>query len=171
MVKEKNLLSTLTPDQRIEILRRNWMSHDARWQYATFQELGVEKGNELNHTVSKQMGRTVMYRLMNALEIARVRSIEELKAICEVTMDLYYPPPRFVYHFDLVSENTLFAVMEHCTIYENVKRAGMADLYECACVAMHAGWFEALDIEVEEKLTKSLKNGDERCEFLFKIKT
>lgn len=59
--------------------------------------------------------------------------------------------------------------MEHCSIYENVRKAGIADQYQCACINMHAGWCEALDIEAEEEITKSLKKGDEFCKFIFKV--
>lgn len=45
---------SLTPEEQIKFLRKNWLSHDARWQYATFQELGIEKGNKLNQDVSFQ---------------------------------------------------------------------------------------------------------------------
>ncbi len=165
-----NLLSSLTTDQQIEILRKNWMSHDARWQYATFQELGIEKGNKLNQDVSRQMGKVIMYRLMNALGISNVKTIEEFKDICEVIMELCHPAPRFVYHFERKSDTSLLAIMEYCSIYENVKKAGIEDQYECACFAMHSGWCEAINIKAEEEIRKSLNRGDEFCEFIFKVK-
>ncbi len=167
---ERDLLSSLTTDQKIEILRKNWMSHDARWQYATFQELGIEKGNKLNQDVGRQMGKVVTHRLMNALGISHVNTIEKFQAICEAIMELCYPAPRFIYHFERKSDTSLYAVMEYCSIYENVKKAGIADQYDCACFAMHAGWCDALGIEAEEEISKSLKKGDEFCEFIFKVK-
>lgn len=45
--KQADLLSSITNQQRIEILRKNWMSHEARWQMAVFQEFGWEKETNL----------------------------------------------------------------------------------------------------------------------------
>lgn len=167
---EKNLLQSLTDPQKIEILRKNWFSHDARWQYTTFLELGVKKGNELNYKVSKQIGKVIMYRLMNALKISSIQTIEEFQAILKAAMDLYYPSPQFIYSFKREANTTLLAIMNFCSIYENVKKAGISEQYKCACFAMHSGWFEALGIEVMEELKKSLKEGNEYCEFHLKIK-
>ncbi|MFX0093242.1 MAG: DUF6125 family protein [Candidatus Hodarchaeota archaeon] len=168
MVK-RNLLSSLTKDQQIDILRKNWISHDARWQYATFLELGIDKGNKLNQDISYQMGKVVTYRLMNALGISQIGDIEELQAFMEATMELYYPAPGFIYHFERTSNTSLHAIMEYCGIFENVKKAGIADQYECACISMHSGWLKALNIEGKEERTKCLKKGDEFCEFIFKV--
>ncbi|UCG00686.1 MAG: L-2-amino-thiazoline-4-carboxylic acid hydrolase [Candidatus Heimdallarchaeota archaeon] len=168
-MSEINLLSSLSNDQQIEILRKNWMSHDARWQYVTFQELGIEKGNKLNQDVSHQMGKVITYRLLNALGISQVNTIKEMQTIFHTIMELCYPAPRFIYHFEQKSDSSLLAVMEYCTIYENVKKAGIADQYECACSAMHLGWCEAMKIDAEEKITRSLKKGDDFCEFIFKV--
>ncbi|MFX1507115.1 MAG: hypothetical protein ACFFDC_13630 [Promethearchaeota archaeon] len=167
---EKDLLKSLTETQKIDILRKNWFSHDARWQYATFLELGVEKGNELNYKVSNQIGKVIMHRLMNALNMDSIRTIEEFQAILEAAMDLYYPSPQFVYHFKRRNDISLLGIMEFCSIYENVQKAGISDQYKCACFAMHSGWFEALGIEVLEELKKSLKDGDGLCEFHLTIK-
>lgn len=167
---ERNLLNSLTEAKKIEILRKNWFSHDARWQYATFLELGIEKGNELNYKVSNQIGRVIMHRLMNALKISSIQTLEEFRAILKAAMDLYYPSPQFIYDFTPETETSLLAIMKFCSIYENVKKAGIADQYKCACFAMHSGWFEALGIEVKEELTKSLKKGDEFCEFHLNVK-
>ncbi|MFX0211514.1 MAG: hypothetical protein ACFFDT_36390 [Candidatus Hodarchaeota archaeon] len=167
---ERNLLQSLNDAQKIEILRKNWFSHDARWQYATFLELGFEKGNKLNYKVSNQIGKVIMHRLMNALNMSSIQTIEEFQAILEAAMDLYYPSPQFIYYFKRESNTSLLGVMKFCSIYENVQKVGISDQYKCACIAMHSGWFEALGIKVMEELKKSLKEGDEFCEFYLRIK-
>lgn len=168
MVKSK-LLSSIPVEKRIEAILKCWMSHDARWQFFTFQELGIEKGNELNQRVSHEIGKIMMHRALNALEITHVTTIEELQAILEAVMELYYPSSNFLYHFEQKSDATLRAIMEYCSIYENVKKAGIADQYECGCVAVHSGWFEAMGIEGEREMQECLKNSDKHCEFLFRV--
>jgi hypothetical protein len=169
MAKKSDLLSTIADEERIEILRRNWMSHEARWQMAVFEALGWEKGNQLNHTIIREMGKVMMHRLMNALGNLEVKNVEELDAVCSAAMDLYYPPPTFVYHFERVSEKSLLGVIEKCAILENVKKAGVADFYECGCFALRSRWYEALNMEAEEQLGKCLKRGDKTCEIVLKV--
>jgi hypothetical protein len=169
MAKKFDLLSSVTDEQRIEILRKNWMSHEARWQMTVFEVLGWEKGNNLNETVIREMGKVMMYRLMNALGISQVRNVEELEAICSAAMDLYYPFPAFVYHFECLSDTSLLGVIEKCGIYENVKKAGVSDFYECGCFAMRSGWYDALGIEAEEELQSCLRRGDKGCEIVLRV--
>jgi len=169
MAKKFDLLSSVSVGQRIEILRKNWLSHDARWQMAVFQELGWEKGNKLNQVVAREMGKVAMYRLMKSLEISQVKNVEELEAVCLAAMSLYHPPPAFVYHFECLSNTSFLGVMEKCGIYENVKKAGVSDAYECGCFAMRFGWYEALGMEVEEELLKCLKWGDKACEIVIRV--
>ncbi len=116
------------------------------------------------------MGKVITYRLLNAVGTSQVNTIEEMQTIFDTIMELCYPAPRLIYHFEQKSDSSLLAVMEFCSIYENVKKAGIADQYECACSAMHLGWCDAMKIEAEEEITKSFKKGDESCEFIFKVK-
>ena len=169
MVKNPSLLSSVTVGQRIEILRKNWMSHEARWQMAVFQEFGWEKGNKLNQAVIQEMGKVMMYRLAKALGISQIKNVEELEAVFSAAMHLYYPPPAFVYHFERLSNTSLLGVIEKCGIYENVKKAGVTDVYECGCFALHSGWFEALGVKVEEEPLKCLKWGDKTCQIVARV--
>ena len=166
---EQNLLSSITDQKRAEIHRKNWMSLDARWQMAVFQECGIELGNKLNKTVIQEMGKVMMYRLMGATEISEVSNISELEAICSAAMELYYPPPAIKFHFEQQSDTSLLGVIEYCITNENVKKVGMSEYYECGCFAMRSGWYEALGVNAEEKLGKCLKSGDEVCEISINV--
>jgi hypothetical protein len=115
------------------------------------------------------MGKVMMHRLMNALGNPEVKNIEELEAVCSAAMNLYYPPPTFVYRFERLSNTSLLGVIEKCAILENVKKAGVTDFYECGCFAMRSGWYEALGAEVKEELGKCLKRGDKTCEIVLKV--
>ncbi len=65
MEVKANLLSSVNNEKKIEILRKNWMSHEARYQMAIVRELGWEKANNINKTVIYEIGKVMMYRLMN----------------------------------------------------------------------------------------------------------
>ncbi len=160
----------LTAGQQAEILRKNWQSHDARWQMAVFQEFGWEAGNHLNKEVGKQMGKVAMHRLMKRLGVTGVRNLHELRQICEVAMEVFFPLPDFEYHFDYISDTKLVGTIRRCTSYDNVRRVGVEKYYECGCFAMRAGWYEALGVNVEETASKCLMHGDDRCEINLYVK-
>ncbi|MFW9980078.1 MAG: hypothetical protein ACFFEJ_18495, partial [Candidatus Thorarchaeota archaeon] len=84
-------------EDQLDILRKNWVSLDARWQFAAFTELGVEKGNQINQEVARQSGKTMMYRMMTALGYDRIDNIGEFHQVWKTAMDFYWPPPRFEY--------------------------------------------------------------------------
>ncbi|MFX1258142.1 MAG: hypothetical protein ACFFAN_09800 [Promethearchaeota archaeon] len=167
---KENLLSTIDANEKIEILRKNWMSHDARYQMAIVREFGWEKGNKLNKVIIHDMGKVMMYRLMNALDISKVKSIDELKALCLCAICFYYPEPIFSYHIEEISETDLLGVVDKCSTYDNIKKIGVVNQYECGCFAMRSGWYKALGMEVEEILLTCLKNGDKKCKILLKVK-
>ena len=43
MINEINLLDSISKEKKIEILRKNWMSQDAKGQMAIVKEFGWEK--------------------------------------------------------------------------------------------------------------------------------
>ena len=165
-----SLLSSVNNKMKIEILRKNWMSHEARYQMAIVRELGWEKANNINKTVIYEMGKVMMYRLMNALKISHVDNIDNFKDICITTQEFYYPPPTFSVHFDRESDTSLSGSVEKCGIIENVKRLGVSDQYECGCFAMRSGWYKALGMDVEEKLGNCIKNGANACQITIFVK-
>ena len=165
-----DLLSKISDEQKIEILRKNWISHDARSQMAIVRELGWDMGNKLNKSIISDMGKVMMYRLMNALGISKVKNIDELQAICFTAALFYYPPPNMIYHFERDSEKSLIAFIEKCGAYENIKKIGVSDQYECGCFAMRSGWYKALGVKVKEQLLKCLKNGDKVCKIVLNVK-
>lgn len=170
MEVKTNLISAVNNEKKIEILRKNWMSHEARYQMAIVREFGWEKANNINKTVIYEMGKVMMYRLMNALKISHVDNIEDFKEICLTTQEFYYPPPVFSVHFDRESDMSLSGSVQKCGIIEKVKRLGVSDQYECGCFAMRSGWYKALGMDVEEKLGNCIKNGDNVCEISLRVK-
>jgi len=170
MEVKASLISTVNNEKKIEILRKNWMSHEARYQMAIVRELGWEKANNINKTVIYEMGKVMMYRLMNALGISQVDNIDDFKEICLTTQEFYYPPPIFSVHFDRESDTSLSGSVEKCGIIENVKRLGVSDQYECGCFAMRSGWYKALGVEVKEEVLTCLKDGDGACKIKVVVK-
>jgi hypothetical protein len=170
MDNSRNLLNSLDDKTRIEILRKNWMSHDARSQMAIVQEFGWEKGNKLNKSIIKEMGKIMMYRLMNALGIKEVKDISRFYNICSTALNFYYPPPAMSYNFQNISDKELIGVIEKCSAIENVKKLGVENSYECGCFSMRSGWYKALGVKVQEDCLSCMKDGDKECKIVIKIK-
>lgn len=166
MVKKLDL-SSIENEQRTEIIRKTWTSHDARWQMAVFQEFGWEKGNKLNQQVMRDIGKGMMYRLMKALGISEIKNVEAFQAICTAAIDFYFP--NFSYQVKPLSDTSFLGIIESCDTYENVKKAGVINYYECGCFAMRSGWYDALGLEAKEELGKCLKNGDNICEIFVTV--
>ncbi|OLS12880.1 MAG: hypothetical protein RBG13Loki_3515 [Promethearchaeota archaeon CR_4] len=161
----------LTTEQQTDVLRSNWLSHDARWQMAVFQQFGWDAGNRLNKEVARQVGKVAMQRLMKHLGVTRVNDLHELREVCENAMSLFFPPPGFEHQFEQLSDTELLGTIRRCGTYDNVKRANVEKHYECGCFAMRAGWYAALGVDVEETLGKCLKTGDGRCDITLHMKS
>jgi hypothetical protein len=170
MDKQICLLDKLTKDKKIEILRKNWMSHDAKSQMAIVQEFGWEKGNLLNKEIISEMGKVMMHRLKNALHITTIRNPDDFIDICSAAVDLYYPPPAMAYEFRKISENQLLANIKKCAVIAQVKRIGVSNFYECGCFAIRKGWYKALELKVKEECTSCIKEGDNECNIIVNVK-
>ncbi|MFX1586412.1 MAG: DUF6125 family protein [Promethearchaeota archaeon] len=170
MEKQVNLLDSLNDKKRIEILRKNWMSHDARSQMAIVREFGWEIGNKLNKKIIAEMGKVMMHRFVNALNFSKVKNVQDLHDVCLAAMEFYYPRPSMSYEFQKVSDDELLGIVKQCAVIEQVKRIGMENFYECGCFAMRSGWYKALNVEIKEKCLSCMKDGDSKCEISLKIK-
>jgi len=171
MTQSEELLDLITNKKKIEILRKNWMSQDAKAQMAIVREFGWQKGNKLNKSIIHEMGKVMMYRLMNATNITRVSNIDELYEICTAAMQLYYPPPYAYYKFQKISDKEIMGIVEKCPIIDNVKKLGVSNFYECGCFSLRSGWYKALRVPIQEKALSCIKNGDENCQILLKVET
>ena len=87
----ENLLSSIPNEQKIEMLRKNWISHDARWQMQVVKNLGWDFGNKLNQETIKEMGRVMMHRMMTAVGVSKIQTIDELKTLILAVITLSYP--------------------------------------------------------------------------------
>jgi len=163
-------LSMIDDTKKIDILRKNWMSHDARTQMVIVREFGWEKGNQLNKQIISEMGKTMMLRLMNAFGISQISNINEFKAICLAACEFYYPPPSMEYKFEILSDTKVLAIIKKCQSYDNVMKLGVSRFYECGCLAMRSGWYNALNMDVDEELVECLIKGDPTCKIMIRIK-
>ena len=160
---ECKVLDESLDNELFEMVRKNWMSHDARWQMAVVNEFGWELGNKLNQDVIKQMAKTMIYRYLKFTKITKLENIEEFVKIWNQVVDLFWPSHEN-YKFFINSPTEIQVIISKCPVYDSVRTAGVADKYECACNDFREGLFSALGLEFTQGISKCLINGDDICE-------
>ena len=163
MMEKKGLLDSLTHEVREDILLRNWMSHDGHWFRHVAEEFGPEAANELNMRTCRSIGRTDWFRLVNALGIDKVESLEHFIEVFKAAWQLYSPP-----HIDVnitVRDNRITAQVKKCFAYEGVKSVGMEKIYDCGIFERIRSWIDAAGVKYELKppIGKCLKAQGKEC--------
>jgi hypothetical protein len=134
-----------------ELLRSCWYSHDARWYTAVAGEFGLEAANRLNKRVCRGLGEVEMHRLVRALGIAAPTTVQELVQVVEVAFRVFAPPPLTQLEIRVVDDHSYEAWIKRCFIHENVTKAGIAPLYDCAAGDRLQGWHDALGLPLAEE--------------------
>ena len=80
--------------------------------------------------IIEEMGKVMMFRLMNALGISKIENAKEFEVITKTAIKFYYPSPISSIHFKHISDNVVLGVVEKCSTYENVKKIGVEKYYE-----------------------------------------
>jgi len=111
-----------------------------------------------------------MFRLLNALDVTKITNADEFIAVIMAAMDLFFSHVDFEYQFERVSDVSFRGIIMKCVTNNNVRKAGVIDLYECGCFSLRSGWYEAMGLNVEEKCEKCLLKGDDVCEINVTIK-
>jgi hypothetical protein len=65
-------------------------------------------------------------------------------------MRFFAPPPLAEFDMRVIDEQSYEAWMKRCFIYENVTKAGIGSLYECAASDRLQGWHDALGLPLAE---------------------
>lgn len=139
----------LTPEEREELLRRAWYSHDARWFSAVAREFGIEAANRVNREVVREVGRIEAGRLLRASAAQPGESLEAFLDFLRAGLDLYVAPPLMEMTFRKVDEDCYEVSVGECFVASNISRAGIAGSYECAVWDRVAGYHDALGQALE----------------------
>jgi hypothetical protein len=164
-------LRDIPEEEQKEILRKSWQSVDGRWQFAAFSALGPEQGNAINKEIARAVHKGAMHKLLRAFNLSRVSNTEEFYGVMTAAMELFFAHSDFEYKFERVSDCTFRGAITKCRTNDNVRSAGVGDIYECGCFSCRDGWYEAMGVEVEEKCERRLLQGDAACEITFTVKS
>ena len=143
-------------------LQRLWWLHDGLWFHEVARRFGFEAANELNHAVVK----TVAKRAMRLAIGGRPRgplTIEEVADYFERAAELMWAPSMMRWDGQIVDEQTMEVRVTDCYAVNGLRRTGGLEGYRCACLAVRRGWFEALGIEAEQEIVRTMRDGATSC--------
>jgi hypothetical protein len=168
--KAKEITSKLSAEEREALLVRCWLSHDARWFMAVAQAFGLEAASRLNQTAAHEEGRAEARRVVRALGLGPVTTLDDWLTVQEALGSLL-TPDLFDYQVVPIGDGAYELRIERCFAHENVTRAGVADSYECGILPRITGWLEALGVKYEltPAPTKCLKAQGYACVYTFRL--
>ena len=157
-------LRRLAPAEREALLVKCWMSHDARWFMAVAREYGMEVANRLNQTAAHGVGKAEAQRLVRALGLPPVKTVDDYVLAQEVFISLL-GPDLLDYGVSKVGDNAFRVDVERCFAHDNATRAGISNTFECGIFARLTGWLDALGLayETSPPLGKCLKARGREC--------
>ena len=139
-------LEKLTKFELKSLLNRNWMTHDAMWFKLSFENIGIDKTNQINREAARSMAKIEILRLLKALNLKRPESINDLLDMIHGALSIIRES-YFEFKIAKLNVNTLQFHINKCFAYEGVKKLGFIDKYECGIYERVEGWFEGLNIE------------------------
>jgi hypothetical protein len=164
----QNSTAELGAREIIDLLNRCWMTHDAMWFFNCWQQVGIEKANQINKAAIKSLAPIETRRIREALGIRkeRVETFAELKDFLLGASKLVMPdfmnvrisfPSGKVFHWQFKESD--------CFAYKGMKRIGVIDQYECGVIYRLMCWFDNLGIRytVIPEISGCLRHATGNC--------
>jgi hypothetical protein len=152
-------------EEREDLLRAGWLSHDARWYAAAVDDVGTAAANRLNRRAIRHAAMVEARRLHRVLGSPPVGTAREFLDFADQARELFVGD-RVELCNEVIDTRTYRVEVKRCFAAEQVERAGLASSYECGIFDRIQGWHEALRVPLSEDVpttTCLLANG-ERCE-------
>ena len=160
------MLNKISDDDRREMIAKSRWTCDSHWMMSMVMNAGWDVANEMNLQVAKTVGHVEMHRLMKAMNLIKPINIEDFMMLLTMAMETFVTKDYFDYEFYLKDSGEKIGIIHQCYANTKLRSIGAKKDYQCGCFGLRAGWYQAMDVEVKEKMLKCLKDGDERCEIL-----
>ena len=130
----------------VELLNKNWMTHDGMWFAHCVRECGIETANKINLAAVRSMGAIEAKRIAKMVGATDIRTFEDFRSFfCEAS-DLVMPSfMNITYTFR--DDGVLHCEWRSCFAHEGMKRIGMADRYQCGVFERIEAWLDALNVK------------------------
>ncbi len=169
--RAREVLATIEPEDMKHMLAKGRWTCESNWMMAMVMAAGWDAVNAANLEVGKAVAKVEMHRLMKLLEMEAPKSDEEFTMMVVVAMECFITEDYWDYEARYVGPGKMLAIVRKCYAYTKIHSIGVDKDYRCGCFGLRDGWYAAMGIEVEEKLTKCLKDGDDQCEIWVQIKS
>lgn len=140
-------VAQLTAEQREELLRRSWATNDGLWFHRTASGHGLDVANQANANIVREFARQEMSRLMKAVGISAVVTVEQYRLLYETAINLFVG--SLVSIDDSVDGDVHDLRISTCFAHLGVTKAGVADRYHCGPGERLAGWLAAMGLKAE----------------------
>ena len=132
----------------LDLLSKGWLTHDAMWVTAVYEEYGGEIASKLNTRAIQLMTPIEVKRFQKALNLPKVDTFENLQqfingAFAIVSGDFTEFQISYPRH------NILHWQSVQCFAYDGIKQMGMIEHYQCGIIERVEGWLKSLNIEYE----------------------
>lgn len=145
-------ISEIDKHEIVDLLNKNWMTHDGMWFYHCVQSLGIKAANRLNRAVIDTLAPLEIARLKKALGFTgeRIESFEALKEFFKGATSLMVSD-FMGGDFRFEADGTFHIEMKpgQCFAYKGMKRIGVVEEYQCGVIHRIECWIRALGVDYE----------------------
>jgi len=143
-------IETVSRHEIIELLNKDWMSHDGMWFFHCLQAFGIETTNRLNWAAIESLAPLEIERMKRLLgfEKACPETLAELREFFDKAAALVIP--EFMGgRFSFREDGSFFIEMKpgQCFAYKGMKRLGVIADYRCGVIYRIECWMRALGLE------------------------
>ena len=165
MTKTANLmLKDISSDEMHEMIIKSRWTCDSHWMMSMVMNAGWDVANKINLEVCQRVGHVEMRRLIKAMNLNKPVNNEEFMMMLKLAMEAFLTKDYFDYEFCSTESGRNIAIIHQCYSNTKIRSIRAEKEYRCGCFGLRAGWYQALNVEVKEKLLKCLKDGDDCCE-------
>lgn len=163
-------LNDLPASQREKLLRASWMYHDYMWFQSAIGAVGPEMANTGNQRAIFETGKAEMTRLMRAMRIYPVHSMENVVKLILSAYELYIGE-MVKMGMDHGQDWLRFYALA-CFAQKGTQKDGLGAIYYCGALKRISGWLEAMGLEyvVEPEIGPCLVSQNKNCSFLVRLK-
>lgn len=152
-------------------IQQLWWLHDALWYQGVARRFGYQTANELNRGILRPVAKRAMRKVLADRDRKRGEDLspEEILAYFREASELMWP--SLTEWAAEVHDGEIEVRVTRCHALEGIRRLGAEALerYECPCMAVRAGWLDALGTPAHQEIVENMKEGAQACRILLRL--
>ena len=153
-----------------ELLAKGWLTHDAMWFVSVYQDLGIEKANQLNLAAIRAQAPIEVARLQKALDLSDrpTQTSAELKTFMQAAFEITLPKSVFSkFKFGLNTPGVFSWEWEPggCFAFKGMHKLGILNTYRCGVMYRIECWLDTLGIayRMDPEITTCIMSKSGMC--------